>query len=309
MGRRYSTPEEFLIKLRQKVNPVWDLSRIDYKGSSVKVEVSCKKHGVSWVLPGNLLKGCGCRKCADESIGKGSRSNTEAFIRKAVSLHGDRFDYSVVEYEKSSVKVDIICKQHGKFSMTPNCHLSGKGCRKCADDLMSKMRTADLEHFKMRAAQIHGEKYNYDHAIYKGCEVPIKIECKEHGLFWQVPYNHYSGSGCPSCISCGYNPNKAGYLYISCCDDITKIGITNRDVITRISEISKSAGLHFELVLYWRFEQGCMAQTLERVILEEMCEHYNSLTVKFDGSTECFYGVDKEGIINRVRELIEEELC
>lgn len=59
-------------------------------------------------------------------------SNTEEFIMKAQKVHGDKYDYSQVVYKKNSINVDIICKEHGVFSQTPQNHLRGSGCPICA---------------------------------------------------------------------------------------------------------------------------------------------------------------------------------
>jgi hypothetical protein len=60
----------------------------------------------------------------------------ETFSEKSKVIHGDRYDYSLVSYKNNRIKVKIICPIHGVFEQTPDAHLSGKGCRKCA---LSKM--------------------------------------------------------------------------------------------------------------------------------------------------------------------------
>ena len=60
-----------------------------------------------------------------------AKLTTEEFIKKAREVHGDKYDYSKVEYVKSSTKVCIICKQHGVFLQSPKQHLSGQGCPIC----------------------------------------------------------------------------------------------------------------------------------------------------------------------------------
>lgn len=57
---------------------------------------------------------------------------TEKFIKEAIKIHGDKFDYSKVEYIKSSKKIKIICKNHGVFESTPTLHKRSKySCPKC----------------------------------------------------------------------------------------------------------------------------------------------------------------------------------
>ena len=58
-------------------------------------------------------------------------NKTENFIEKASKTHGDRYDYSKVEYVNAKTKVCIICRQHGEFWQDPSKHIKGRGCPKC----------------------------------------------------------------------------------------------------------------------------------------------------------------------------------
>ena len=65
----------------------------------------------------------------------GAKNNTKEFILKAKKVHGYRYDYSKVDYVKSSLKVIIICKLHGEFLQTPANHLRGSGCPICSKNI------------------------------------------------------------------------------------------------------------------------------------------------------------------------------
>ena len=70
-----------------------------------------------------------------------AKLTTEEFIKKAREVHGDRYDYSKVEYVDSKTDVCIICPEHGEFWQRPSHHTAGHGCTKCASDVNSaKMR-------------------------------------------------------------------------------------------------------------------------------------------------------------------------
>lgn len=58
-------------------------------------------------------------------------TNQKEFVKTAKQLHNNKYDYSLVDYQKSSIKVKIICPKHGVFEQTPNKHLSGQGCPVC----------------------------------------------------------------------------------------------------------------------------------------------------------------------------------
>lgn len=57
---------------------------------------------------------------------------TDIFIDKMKKVHGDKYDYSLVQYSGLKNKVTIICKTHGQFTQTPNNHINQvNGCPTC----------------------------------------------------------------------------------------------------------------------------------------------------------------------------------
>lgn len=54
----------------------------------------------------------------------------EWFLEKAHEVHGDKYDYSKVNYVNQTEKVCIICLKHGEFWQSPYLHLRGNGCAK-----------------------------------------------------------------------------------------------------------------------------------------------------------------------------------
>ena len=67
---------------------------------------------------------------------------TKEFIQKAKEVHGDKYDYSLVEYTKAKEKVKIICPIHGEFLQRAGAHLQGQRCKKCGTEL--SIRTKKL---------------------------------------------------------------------------------------------------------------------------------------------------------------------
>ena len=125
------------------------------------------------------------------------RLTTEEFIAKARAVHGDRYDYSKVEYVNSKIKVTIVCPDHRDFEQTPSSHLQSSGCPDCATE--TKRKTT--EEFKAKARTVHGNKYDYSKVEYKNTRTDIIITCPEHGHgdFEQRPSHHLQGRGCPQC--------------------------------------------------------------------------------------------------------------
>lgn len=119
--------DEFIKKATYTHKDRYDYSKVEYKNNGTKVDIICKIHGIFSQIPTSHIKGKGCSKCG------GSHPLTqEEFINKAIEVHGDRYDYSKVEYKNYTTKVIIVCKQHGSFTQRPASHLSGKGCFKCS---------------------------------------------------------------------------------------------------------------------------------------------------------------------------------
>ena len=107
------------------------------------------------------------------------------------SIHGDRYDYSLVNYKHLNTKIQIICKRHNIiFEQSPKSHLIGKThvCAEC-------IREQIIEQFK----KVHEDEYDYSLMEYTGALHKIKIICPKHGVFEQKPNNHKNGQGCPNC--------------------------------------------------------------------------------------------------------------
>lgn len=125
---------------------------------------------------------------------------TEVFIKRAKQVHGDKYDYSKVEYVNSKTKVCIICPEHGEFWQTPSNHLTGRGCPICRYINSAKNNSLTKEEFIEKARAIHGDKYDYSKVEYKNNLTKVCIICPEHGEFWQDPTGHIDKkAGCPRC--------------------------------------------------------------------------------------------------------------
>lgn len=127
------------------------------------------------------------------------RLTTEEFIEKARKIHGDKYDYSKVEYKSATEKVIIICPIHGEFLQDPSNHLQRKGRTKCARERNHNARVKTTEEFINQATNIHGNKYDYYKVIYRDAHSKVSIICPEYGIFLQTPNNHLNGNSCPKC--------------------------------------------------------------------------------------------------------------
>ena len=135
------------------------------------------------------------------------------FIEKAKNRHGDKYDYSKVEYINSTTKVCIICKEHGEFWQTPQGHVRGQGCPKCANIKRGDTFRSDGDTFVKRATVLHDGKYIYDKDSYINAMTKVPILCLKHGTFWMTPMNHLLGQGCPKCSGRGLNTEEIIELF------------------------------------------------------------------------------------------------
>lgn len=112
---------------------MYNYSKFEYRGYNSKSIIICRHHGEFLSTAyAHLHNKSGCSKCSDVKSALIRTKTNEQFIKDAVSIHGDRYDYSLVNYINSHKKVEIICKTHGVFKQKPNAHLTNKnGCREC----------------------------------------------------------------------------------------------------------------------------------------------------------------------------------
>lgn len=193
-GKKYST-EKFIEKAKQVHGDKYDYSKVIYNGAMEKVCIICPIHGEFWQTPNSHLSGYGCRLC-----GLRSTKFKNDFFKRAIMVHGDKYDYSKTIVKDSLSKVDIICRKHGVFSIRAFLHLQGQGCPRCFAESVGDRKRMKWEEFVKRAKEKHGDKYIYNKEDFVNATTKIKILCKIHGLFEQTPSRHLTGEGCPQCV-------------------------------------------------------------------------------------------------------------
>lgn len=176
----------------------------------------------------------------------------EDFISESIKVHGDKYEYSLVDYKKSYEKVIIVCKEHGSFYQRASNHLRGRGCYNC-----KKSRKYDTDKFIELSNNIHKNKYCYKKVIYSGSHKNVIINCLKHGDFKQSPTNHLSGKGCSKCITESFRLSnyfervifihKGKYIY---CNDFINLR-------TKISIICKEHGTFSQRSKNHLDGQGC----------------------------------------------------
>ena len=194
MSRRKKTTEQFIAEARAVHGDKYDYSKVQYVRRDVKVTIICKHHGPFEQQPSSHLKGRGCSRCWGNH-----KFTTEEFKAKAKEIHGDKYDYSKVQYVGSKTKVTIICPEHGPFEQQPRQHVNlAHGCPQCTGYIGQRT----TEEFKAKAKEVHGDKYDYSKVEYVNSKTKVTIICPDHGEFEQAPDHHFNnGRGCPQCAN------------------------------------------------------------------------------------------------------------
>ncbi len=189
-GNKKKTTESYINEANIKHDYGYNYSEVEYKGAFEKINIICLEHGLFSQEAKAHLTGQGCPKCAGNA-----RKTTDEIIVEFRLIHGDKFDYTKVEFISMHKHVLIGCKMHGFFKQSSSNHLSGHNCPKCRG-----LYKTNEEYIK-EVDIIHDYKYDYSETEYLGTYVKIKIKCPEHGFFEQEPGNHLSGQGCPKCAN------------------------------------------------------------------------------------------------------------
>lgn len=202
MPRRL-TQEEFLKRARVIHGDKYEYPE-EIHGVENKLKIICPIHGEFYTTPHHHLSGKNCWKCWKDSLKlrKGTPNEKwtkKLFVEKAKAVHGDKYDYSKIDFQGIGKKVKIICPIHGEFYQAPKSHLSGRGCPKCGKIVGIAKKSMSKDEFIQKAQAIHGKKYDYSETDYKTYHAKVKINCPIHGEFFQTPAHHLSGEGCPFC--------------------------------------------------------------------------------------------------------------
>ena len=199
------TATQFITKSNIIHNNNFDYSLVDYKDNQTLIKIICPLHGIFEQRPAVHLRGFGCKKCP-KPVKLVNTSKKENFMYKANLIHGKKYDYSLVEYNGSQAKINILCRTHGLFKeQTPNSHLKGRGCPQCGKEKRIIKKTFTTEIFINKANKKHNCKYNYDNVIYDKKDGKVKIICPIHGEFEQIAHDHLRGSGCKKCSFSEHN--------------------------------------------------------------------------------------------------------
>jgi hypothetical protein len=171
----------------------YDYSLTEFKSSNDKVKIICREHGIFEQRASAHTSDQGCMECRLEK----RRTGLDIFISRCFEIHGDKYDYSLVnKYVNSVTKVDIICKKHGVFKMRPEHHTNREqGCPVCKESIGERIINNYLEkkclefkrEFKFKDC-LDIKQLRFDFYIPKN-NICIEYQGKQH----YEPVGHFGG--------------------------------------------------------------------------------------------------------------------
>jgi hypothetical protein len=193
---------EFLKRVEKKHGNRYEYVEESYMNYTSKMKIFCSEHGFFWQTPhSHISMNSGCPECGKLSSAISNMKKWSIVLEMFRTTHGDRYKYDESSYQNVSKKMRIKCQKHGWFEQRPYGHYAGYGCNNCSIEEVHEKQKIDFNEFIKRAKNVHGDRYEYYSDDFVNIFSPIHINCITHGIFFQIPRDHYRGSGCPKCIS------------------------------------------------------------------------------------------------------------
>lgn len=171
-------------------------------GNQVEVREDALKAGTS--------KSCGCLR--DDTAAYNGRTYAKyARKRKPDNLVGKKFgrlvvmeqsEYSTTPQGRKLARWKCSCEcGQDNFIVLGDSLRAGKAtsCGCVTPDMIASGIGSKLEHFILKAREVHGDTYSYENSVYVSSIENIKVTCRKHGDFEILPSNHTYGGGCQEC--------------------------------------------------------------------------------------------------------------
>lgn len=145
----------FITVAREIHGNTYNYDKTIYVKALEKVIITCKEHGDFLQTPAAHYSGSGCPSCGDIQRFTKLTRTTQDYIKKAIEIHDDLYDYSKTNYINSQTPIIVTCKTHGDFYVKPTQHLIGSKCQVCSGSIAEKLIAKILTE---REIEFHIEK-------------------------------------------------------------------------------------------------------------------------------------------------------
>jgi len=153
-----------------------------------------------------------CKTCAArESMSNYSHTTNKrraytdisGLITKAIAVHGDSYTYLNSVYINAHTRLNVTCKLHGDFGVSPTNLVQGKGCPICGNKRSQIKQTKSIQTFINEAKVVWGDLFDYSDVVYLGAKKAVSLKCNTHNeIFTQTPGEHLSGKN--PCTKCNH---------------------------------------------------------------------------------------------------------
>lgn len=278
------TTKLFVERARQIHGKKYNYARAVYVSAKEPITITCPKkgHGDWSSTPSNHLHKTNPRGCP--SCGGSLPYTFDTFVNQARKVHGNSFEYPVQEFTNARTKITVICKRRGHVrQQTPDSHLSGNGCKTCANIDQGERQLVSIRDVNKRLQILcegGGSKVKLVNGSYRGMNKKAAIECSSHGL--QAPRIMTTMlSGGHPCLDCAETRHYAGYTSASA-----------------KQRLKKHFGDKYQIVEF-SYQGKKTAVTL-------ICEKHGKWTIQFQSylkSRGCSYCFTKENVEARSKGL------
>ena len=185
MNGKRRTTEDFINDSQLIHGDKYEYSKSIFTKRKSKVIIICPIHGEFEQTACSHLSGKGCDKCAHEKLDGKRRKPLNEFIKEALIIHSNVYDYSKSNYTNWRNKVEIICPKHGSFFQSPHNHLKGHGCNKCRGGISKP----EIELTNFIKSFYKGIVLNNDRTVLKPNELDIylpeiNLAIEYNGEYW-----------------------------------------------------------------------------------------------------------------------------
>lgn len=200
--RQYTT-ETFKERLKEVYGDKFGIDFVEYNGTYEDVILVCPIHGKFKVRACSAARGAAkCPECSSIHRSVVQRIPFKEIVKRILDKHPNYLIDESQNYVNTHTDIIITCPKHGNFKMSPNDIFNGQGCPKCGRESMKAKRSHNIEWLIKESNKIHGDKYSFEHFIFKNTKIRSYVTCKKHGDFLiSADKLIYGKRGCPHCSS------------------------------------------------------------------------------------------------------------
>lgn len=234
------------------------------------------------------------------------RLDKNIFIERSIKIHGNKYDYSKVEYKNHRTKVTIVCPIHGEFEQTPKNHMQGQGCPQCGKKYAQLYHKHNYKNFINSSIERFGDRYEFPNIQneYENSHSKITIKCTKCGnSFVKIACDHITSpnGGCQHCYHTMSKPEEEiGEFIKSIIKD--EIYFNDRELLNGyeldIFIPSKNIAIEFN-GLYWHSEDK--RDKYYHLMKTELCEQKGVHLIQI---FEDEYYNSKDIVLSKIKHLL-----